>query len=321
MALTCSVDQVDENGRELLTYGTAAFPIAFFDDDLTKVAVPTHWHDELEIVVMTKGIVRVRIAGSDLVLTAGEGYFANRGILHAATLESKAGHQHALVFSPKIVSQAEDLIWQSCIAPVLGNPRLPFIRLTPSVPWQKELLRLAETAWDFGAYDKADYPIQVRSCLTRAFSLITANLDGIENELRYTGKYQRDELRVKKALLFIERNYDSAVLIDDIAASAGIGVSTCLRLFRTVLGTTPVRYLIQHRLERAAEELRRPNNRTIAQIAYACGFSDASYFNRCFRKEYGMTPSEYSSTFTPQMEPVIISACGFQAGANTRNSP
>ena len=33
MALTRSVDQVDENGRELLTYGTAAFPIAFFDDE------------------------------------------------------------------------------------------------------------------------------------------------------------------------------------------------------------------------------------------------------------------------------------------------
>ena len=296
MALTRSVDQVDENGRELLTYGTAAFPIAFFDDDLAKVAVPTHWHDEWEIVVITRGIVRVRIAGSDLYLTAGEGYFANRGILHAAALESKAGHQHALVFSPKIVSQAEDLIWQACIAPVLGNPRLPFIRLTPSVPWQKEFLRLAETAWDFGAYDKADYPIHVRSCLTRAFSLVSANLDGIENEHRCAGRYQQDELRVKKALLFIERNYENPVSIDEIAASAGISVSTCLRLFKTVLGTTPVGYLIRHRLERAAEELKRPDGRTVSEIACSCGFSDASYFNRRFRKEYGVTPTEYRAT-------------------------
>ena len=46
MALTYSVDLVDENGKELLTYGTEDFPIAFFDDDLTKIAVPNHWHDE-----------------------------------------------------------------------------------------------------------------------------------------------------------------------------------------------------------------------------------------------------------------------------------
>ncbi len=293
MALTRSVDQVDENGRELLTYGTDAFPIAFFDDDLSKVAVPTHWHDEMEIVLITKGIVNARIAGADFILTAGEGYFANSGILHSETPGSKAGRQHALVFSPRIISQTEDLIWQTCVAPVYRNAGLPFIRLTPSVPWQKEFLRLAGKAWDQGAYDKADYPLQVRHCLSRAFSLIAVHADGIENELRYTGKYQRDELRVKKALLFIERNYDKAVSIDDIAGSAGISASTCLRLFSDVLGATPVRYLIRHRLEKAAEELKRMDGRTISEIAYSCGFSDASYFNRCFRKAYGMTPSEY----------------------------
>ena len=121
MALTRSVDQVDENGRELLTYGTDAFPIAFFDDDLSKVAVPTHWHDEMEIALITKGIVNARIAGADFILTAGEGYFANSGILHSETLGSKAGRQHALVFSPRIISQTEDLIWQTCVAPVYRN--------------------------------------------------------------------------------------------------------------------------------------------------------------------------------------------------------
>ena len=159
--------------------------------------------------------------------------------------------------------------------------------------WQKEFLYLAEFAWNCGAYDKENYPIQVRYCLSRSFSLIAANAEIIESELRYTGKYQHDELRIKKALLFIERNYAEDITIDDIARSAEISVSTCLRLFSTVLGTTPVQYLIRHRLQKAAEELQRESGKTIAEIAYACGFSDASYFNRCFRKAYAMTPSEY----------------------------
>ena len=293
MALTLSVDQVDETGREILTYGTPDFPIAFFDDDLTKVCSSTHWHDELEIVIITKGIVHMRIAGNSFAMTAGEGYFANSGVVHSADLKTKAGHQHAIVFSPKMISRAEDLIWQTCVAPILGNSRLPYIRLSPSVPWQKECLNLVETAWNFGAYDKENYPIQVRYCLSQAFSQIAANAAILESEPRYTGKYQRDELRIKKALLFIEQNYAEDITIDDIAQSAGISVSTCLRLFSTVLDTTPVQYLIRHRLQKAADELRRAGGKTIAEIAYACGFSDASYFNRCFRKAYAMTPSQY----------------------------
>ena len=66
-----------------------------------------------------------------------------------------------------------------------------------SVPWQKEFLALAERAWRCGAYDRENYPIEVRDCLSRALSLIGAHADVAESELRYTGKYRRDELRRK----------------------------------------------------------------------------------------------------------------------------
>ena len=105
--------------------------------------------------------------------------------------------------------------------------------------------------------------------------------------------YQRDELRIKKALLFIEMNYGNAITIEDIADSAGVSVSSCLRLFSSIIGNTPIRYLVRFRLQKAAEEFQRNSERTIAETVYSCGFADASYFNRCFRKEYGMTPSEF----------------------------
>ena len=40
MGLSYSTDKTDESGKEMLTYGTPDFPIAFFDDDLTTVKVP-----------------------------------------------------------------------------------------------------------------------------------------------------------------------------------------------------------------------------------------------------------------------------------------
>lgn len=81
--------------------------------------------------------------------------------------------------------------------------------------------------------------------------------------------------------------------VDENASSASVSTSTCLRLFSTIIGATPVNYLMDYRLQKAAEELQHQGKRTISEIVYLCGFTDASYFNRCFRKKYGMTPTEF----------------------------
>lgn len=293
MPITQSVDQVDEQGRELLTYGTADFPIAFFDDDMSEILVPAHWHEEWELVLITKGTVEVKIAGCRFHICAGEGYFANSGILHAETLMSKSGHQHAMVFSPRLISPSEDRIWDMAVRPVLGNPGLPYVHLSQSISWEKEVLDLAEKAWESGAYDREGGPIQVRFGLTQALHLIAFHMDMLQEEIQGVRFDQREEERIKKSLLFIREHYSEGITIQDIAESADISVSTCLRLFKAALDTTPVRYLIDYRLQQAVEELKKKDGRTIAEIAYACGFSDASYFNRCFRKAFSATPSQY----------------------------
>ena len=292
MALSYSTDKTDETGKELLTYGTPDFPIAFFYDDLTKVKVPWHWHDELEIVVILSGIVSVYIGGCELILRSGEGYFANSSVLHSANLITATGTQHALVFDPKVIASPDDIVWKTYISPILTNENLPFIKLSPDIIWQKDVLSYAERAWYDGVYERPDYALSVRSSLSKAVSLIIHNMDA-QTEHPFTSKTQRDELRIKKTLYFIEKNYRESITINDIAASANISVSTLLRLYHDILHTTPVQHVINYRLERIADELLVDRNSPIADIAYSCGFNDISYFNRCFLKSYGKTPSEY----------------------------
>lgn len=293
MALSYSVDKTDSSGRELLTYGTSDFPIAFFDDDLTKVKVPWHWHDELEIIIITEGSVSVQIANSSFVLNKGEGYFLNSGILHSAKLLSPNGHQRALIFSPEIAAHCEDMVWKTYIKPILKKQALPFIKLSPNISWQNNILQLSNDAWLNGVYEKTDYPIIVRHNLTRIFSLIKSHIYLLENETEFTDKAKQDELRIKKILLFIENNYPTTITIVDIAKSGDISISSCLRLFKEILKTTPIQYLIKYRLHKAVEAFYSLEGRSIGDIAYSCGFSDATYFNRCFKKEFGCTPTEY----------------------------
>lgn len=293
MALSYSVDKTDSSGRELLTYGTSDFPIAFFDDDLTKVKVPWHWHDEFEIIIITEGSVCVQIANSSFVLNKGEGYFLNSGILHSAKLLSPRGYQRALIFSPEIAAHNEDIVWKTYIKPVFKKQALPFIKLSPGISWQKNILQLSNDAWLTGAYEKTDYPITVRHNLTRVFSLIKSNIDLIENETEFTDKAKQDELRIKKILFFIENNYHTTITIANIAKSGDISISSCLRLFKQILKITPIQYLIKYRLQKAVEAFYSLEGRSIGDIAYFCGFAEATYFNRCFKKEFGCTPTEY----------------------------
>jgi AraC-like DNA-binding protein len=48
--------------------------------------------------------------------------------------------------------------------------------------------------------------------------------------------------------------------------------------------------LLELRLRKALDLLARAEPGRISDIAFACGFSDLSYFNRCFRRRYGLTP-------------------------------
>ncbi|MBQ4242304.1 MAG: AraC family transcriptional regulator, partial [Lachnospiraceae bacterium] len=74
---------------------------------------------------------------------------------------------------------------------------------------------------------------------------------------------------------------------------ADVSVSTLLRLYHDILHTTPIQYVLQYRLEQILEELLLYPDSSISEIAYSCGFNDISYFNRCFLKKYGYTPSTF----------------------------
>ena len=57
-------------------------------------------------------------------------------------------------------------------------------------------------------------------------------------------------------------------------------------------GTTPVKYLLTYRIERAARKLL-STDESITQIAYDCGFNDLSYFIKTFKDIKKITPKNY----------------------------
>jgi AraC-like DNA-binding protein len=49
--------------------------------------------------------------------------------------------------------------------------------------------------------------------------------------------------------------------------------------------------VLEFRMRKAAELLAKSEPKRISAVAFACGFNDLSYFNRCFRRRFGLTPT------------------------------
>jgi transcriptional regulator GlxA family with amidase domain len=99
------------------------------------------------------------------------------------------------------------------------------------------------------------------------------------------------DLRVRKAMLLMERNLESPLSAEFIARHVGVSVRQLERLFKTELGCSPSAFALRIRLAHAHQRLLH-SQEPVADIALQSGFVNRSHFARSFRLEFGLTPSD-----------------------------
>lgn len=104
-----------------------------------------------------------------------------------------------------------------------------------------------------------------------------------------------DEVFMQRIIAFTEQHLaDSDAGIGDMAEAAAVSRSGLQRKLKHLLGVTPQDFLREARIKRACQLLQE-SGRSVADVAYACGFTDPKYFSRCFKQSTGSTPSEYKN--------------------------
>jgi len=98
--------------------------------------------------------------------------------------------------------------------------------------------------------------------------------------------------QISELLGYLEQHYAEPLTIDDLTKVARMSESTLFRVFRHIMGRSPVDYLIRLRVGKAAQLLRREPLR-VTEVSEAVGFSDSNYFSRQFRQVMGASPREY----------------------------
>ncbi len=95
-----------------------------------------------------------------------------------------------------------------------------------------------------------------------------------------------------KARNYLESNFDKPLNLDKVAGEVGLSSSYLSRSFKQKFGVSFTDYLNQLRLDRS-KRLLRHSNKNIGEIAEEVGFNDGNYFSKVFKREEGVTPTEY----------------------------
>lgn len=98
--------------------------------------------------------------------------------------------------------------------------------------------------------------------------------------------------RIRIFLTYIHSHYQEKISLANLAQEAHVSKSECLRCFHSLLNMTPYNYLLDFRLNKAADLLKN-SDMTVSAIAHKVGFNQVSHFGVLFKKKTGFSPLKY----------------------------
>jgi two-component system response regulator YesN len=108
------------------------------------------------------------------------------------------------------------------------------------------------------------------------------------------GAEPRHSPPVAKAIAWVAANFGKSAGLETCADAAGVSPSRLSRLFVEETGRGFSDYTIEYRIARAREMLSEPGC-SVKEVSAACGYPDANYFSRLFKKMTGLTPTAFAA--------------------------
>ena len=161
------------------------------------------------------------------------------------------------------------------------------------------LLRTGDTKWELlGGYFRrgvweAEHKAEgwQAAIVGNTITLLTLMGRGIRERTASVLTAEKPDL-LNEVMGYIELHLNEKITLEETAKHFYVSVSTITQLFRQKMGTSFYRCVTQRRL--IAAKVRIGNGESLEDVSRAVGFADYSSFYRAFKKEYGITPRQYT---------------------------
>lgn len=257
---------------------------------LDFTSVKLHWHDEIEFIAIKKGEGIVSVNLVDYDVKAGDVVFVFPGQLHSISQKGNSSMEYEnILFKEELLSnKTSDLCYQEFMKPLFSG-------ITPISPVSNEncyfhpaIMTQIENIGKLCSKQPIGYQLALKGCLFHILFLLTTNIEDTKNTI--TNKKSLE--KIKSILAYINEHYSEPITIEEIASHCLYSKSYFMKFFKETMGMGFIAYLNDYRLEIAAKMLLESSD-NVLEIAEQCGFDNLSYFNRCFKRKYGVTPGKY----------------------------
>lgn len=284
----CPSTVLNSDASENVAYNNPDFPAYIKKGQLSSYPdfrAVSHWHDDLEFILILEGQMSYDVNGQKISLQTGEGIFVNSRCFHYGYSDAHAECLFlCILLSPQLLSSNTYFV-QNCLNPLIQNTHFPYQKLSPAIQWQNAILRDLEALYEENLENIQPFVILEKSA--RIFRLLSENMNFFPDH----DKNAEDVLALTAMIGYVQKNYPNKILLKDISSAGNCCKTKCTSLFQKYLSTSPMLYLNRYRLEKSIFLLRN-TAMSITEVAYACGFSNTSYFCELFHKYYHITPMQ-----------------------------
>ena len=274
------------------------YPYVFHHVDLSKTAIPWHWHEALEFCYVRSGSVKVATAGQSQIFEQGEGFFLNSNALTAMTDAVDCVIDSHLFHPVFLGGHFKSVFETKYLNPVIQNRNLDMLPIRGETQIQKQLLQKIYQLSRLQS--QPDVELQTRNLISEIWLLLLEELK--HTQIKST--HSRNHDRILTMLAYIQENYAKKLTLQEIADASAVSTRECLRCFQTSIRQSPMEYLMEYRIQ-AAVRLLETTNLTVTEIAMRTGWGSSSYFTKMFHSIHGKTPNAHRKEYLALQKQIL----------------
>lgn len=244
---------------------------------------PMHWHNNIEIILVLSGEIKARVNNVEHIVYPGEILFVNSSELH----ETESNNKNEIEAITILLSYE----FMKKYYPEIDSY---YFNIDEREEYSKEIKTLMIKCAEEYKKKGQLYELKVSMLLMELFKILIENCKIKREKKNVVIQEEKSIENVKKAIAFMEDNYELNLCLNDIAYEIGMAPTYFERFFKKNTGETFYSYLNKIRLYYSYKELINTEY-SITEIALNNGFANVKSFIEVFKKEYNMTPGKYRS--------------------------